>query len=277
MKKINYPCVLTIAGTDPSGGAGIQADIKAISATGCYAASVITALVAQNTQGVQAIQEVPADFVTQQLNSVFSDLNISAVKIGMLHNQQVIEAISASLEKFKPNNIVLDPVMVAKNGCELLPDHTISFLKERLLPLVNLITPNLFEAEKLLGKKIVTLSDMESAATNIGNTFHVNVLVKGGHLQDKQAADVLYSHKDHRLTWFQADRINTNNTHGTGCTLSSSIASYLAQDYSLHEAVQLAKHYLTKAIQFGSELQIGKGRGPVHHFYFLGGNKNDIQ
>lgn len=269
MKKINYPCVLTIAGTDPSGGAGIQADIKTISATGCYAASVITALVAQNTQGVQAIQEIPANFVMQQIDSVFSDLDISAVKIGMLHNKKNIEAVASALEKLKPKNIILDPVMVAKNGCELLPSNIINFIKERLLPLVNLITPNIFEAEKIVGEKIKTLHEMESAAERIGNTFNINVLLKGGHLNTTKSSDVLYSKEDFNHYWFHEERINTKNTHGTGCTLSSAIASYLAQGCTLHNAIYLSKKYLTKAIESGSTFQIGRGCGPVNHFYFL--------
>ncbi|HVE44056.1 MAG TPA: bifunctional hydroxymethylpyrimidine kinase/phosphomethylpyrimidine kinase [Gammaproteobacteria bacterium] len=273
MKQINYPCVLTIAGTDPSGGAGIQADIKTISATGCYAASVITALVAQNTQGVQAIQEVPAAFVMQQINSVFSDLDISAVKIGMLHNKKIIETVSSALEKLKPKNIVLDPVMVAKNGCKLLPSNIIHFIRERLFPLVNLITPNLFEAEKILGEKIETLPEMESAAEKIGNTFNVNVLLKGGHLNTTQSSDVLYSKKDLTHYWFHEERINTKNTHGTGCTLSSAIASYLAQGCTLQHAIHISKKYLTKAIESGRNFQIGRGCGPVNHFYLLTGDE----
>jgi hydroxymethylpyrimidine/phosphomethylpyrimidine kinase len=276
MKKIHYPCVLTIAGTDPSGGAGIQADIKAISAMGCYAASVVTALVAQNTQGVQAIQEIPADFVTQQLDSVFNDLTISAVKIGMLHDTKIIEVISSVLRKIKPKNIVLDPVMVAKNGCDLLKPGIIHFLKEELFPLVNLITPNLFEAEKIAMKKIKTFSEMELTAEEIGKTFNVNVLLKGGHLNTNQSSDVLYSKEDNTHHWFHAERINTIHTHGTGCTLSSTIASRLAKGDTLQNAIHNAKHYLTQAIQHGSTLHIGKGRGPVHHFYFLEEFENAI-
>lgn len=276
MKQINYPCVLTIAGTDPSGGAGIQADIKTISATGCYAASVITALVAQNTQGVQAIQAVPADFVMQQIDSVFSDLDISAVKIGMLHNKNIIETVSSALEKFKPKNIVLDPVMVAKNGCELLPANTIHFIQERLFPLVNLITPNLLEAEKILGEKIETFSDMERAAEKIGNSFNINVLLKGGHMNSTQSSDVLYSKNDFSHYWFHEERINTKNTHGTGCTLSSAIASYLAKGCTLQNAIHIAKKYLTKAIESGRNFQIGRGCGPVNHFYFLTGDEKYV-
>jgi hydroxymethylpyrimidine/phosphomethylpyrimidine kinase len=269
MKQVNLPIVVSIAGTDPTGGAGIQADIKAISATGSYAASVITALLAQNTQGVQAIQAVPPMFVSQQIDSVFNDLTVAAVKIGMLHDKEIIEAVAAGLEKFKPTRIVLDPVMVAKNGCPLLNLDVIDFLKTRLFPLVTLITPNLFEAEKISDQSIKTISDMQAAAITLGEQFNVNVLIKGGHLEGSEANDVLYLTADKTCHWFQANRIDTRHTHGTGCSLSSAIASYLAQDYSLQDAVQTAKNYLTKAIESGSQLKIGKGRGPVDHFYFL--------
>lgn len=265
----HYPCVVTIAGTDPSGGAGIQADIKAISATGSYAASVITALVAQNTQGVQAIQAVPAEFVTQQMNSVFDDLTVDAVKIGMLHNEEMIETVARGLEKFKPSYTVLDPVMVAKNGSPLLDLSTVTFLKKRLFPLVTLITPNLFEAEKIMEQPIQTTDAMESAAITLGKEFNINVLIKGGHLDAPRAGDVLYSAKNKSCEWFFVDRVTTRNTHGTGCTLSSAIASYLAQNHSLKESIQLAKKYLTRAIQSGSQFKIGKGFGPVDHFYYL--------
>jgi len=267
MQETHYPCVLTIAGTDPSGGAGIQADIKAISATGSYAASVITALVAQNTQGVQAIQEVPAEFVKQQLDSVLSDLNIQAVKIGMLHHEKIIDIIASLLKKSKLKNIVLDPVMVAKNGCELLPADKVAYLKNNLLSLVDLVTPNIFEAEKILGEKITHLTEMEAAAEKIGSHYGVKVLLKGGHLDSEQAVDVFYDPAHAQPVWFIAKRIVTRNTHGTGCTLSSAIASYLAQGYVLPEAIEKAKQYMTAAIDSGSRLHIGHGCGPVNHFY----------
>lgn len=274
MKK--YACVLTIAGTDPSGGAGIQADIKAITATGGYAASVITALVAQNTQGVQAIQEVPPAFITQQLDSVFHDLDIKAVKIGMLHNANVIETVASAIEKYQAKHIVLDPVMVAKNGCELLLPKTVHFLKERLFPLVDLITPNLFEAEKIIEEKIDSPEKMEIAAKKIGEIFNINVLLKGGHLASSQSSDVIYLKENNKSHWFHAERISTKNTHGTGCSLSSAIASFLAQDYSIDNAIHAAKQYLTNAIQSASTLQIGRGCGPIDHFYFLADLKNDL-
>ena len=267
MRKSSPPCVVTIAGTDPSGGAGIQADIKAISATGSYAASIVTALVAQNTCGVQSILDIPPSFVTQQIDSVFSDLDIRAVKIGMLHNEKIIDVVARAMSQLKPKHVVFDPVMVAKNGCSLLDPSTIDFLKQRLMPHVTLITPNLHEAERLLGNSITTLPEMALAASTLGKQFNIDVLVKGGHLNEAQSSDVLYCHTNEKEHWFHANRIDTKNTHGTGCTLSSAIASYLAQEYALSDAVDAAKQYLTNAIQSGSKLTIGHGHGPVDHFY----------
>lgn len=270
MKRTKIACVVAIAGTDPSGGAGIQADMKAISATGGYAATIITALVAQNTQGVQAIQQVYADFVRQQMDSVFSDLDVQAVKIGMLHDARIIEVVASELLKLNLQHVVFDPVMVAKDGSVLLDLSTIELLKQKILPIVSLITPNLFEAEHLLGSPIESLSDMEFAARSIGQEFNINVLVKGGHLNGEQSSDVLYITQQDTCQWFHAERTHTNNTHGTGCSLSSAIASYLAQGYTLVRSIDKAKEYLTLAIQSGANRQIGRGNGPVDHFYFLG-------
>ncbi|MDP3560237.1 MAG: bifunctional hydroxymethylpyrimidine kinase/phosphomethylpyrimidine kinase [Legionellaceae bacterium] len=269
MKNSQLACVVSIAGTDPSGGAGIQADIKAISATGAYAASVITALVAQNTQGVQAIQEIPADFVRQQMHSVFSDLDVQAVKIGMLHDARIIEVIADEIAQLKPAHVVFDPVMVAKDGSVLLDLDTISLLKQRLLSTISLITPNLFEAEHLLGARIASLSDMEAAAKRIGEHFKIHVLIKGGHLDGKQSSDILYNCHTQESHWLHAERVSTKNTHGTGCSLSAAIASYLAQGFSLYESINSAKQYLTQAIQSGATQHIGQGCGPIDHFYFL--------
>ncbi|RUR02359.1 bifunctional hydroxymethylpyrimidine kinase/phosphomethylpyrimidine kinase [Legionella septentrionalis] len=263
------PCVLTVAGTDPSGGAGIQADIKAISATGSYAASVITALVAQNTQGVQAIQEVPTAFIAQQLDAVFQDLHIKAVKIGMLHDHEVMHVVAQSLQTHHPEYVILDPVMVAKNGCALLKEEAVSYLKEQLIPAATLITPNISEAEKILDMCIESSADMIHAARSIAEEYQVNVLLKGGHLNAPEASDVLWVTADNTSHWFHAPRIHTKNTHGTGCSLSAAIASFLAQGKDLLTAVQLAKKYLFHAIVAGSNQQIGKGHGPVDHFYFL--------
>jgi hydroxymethylpyrimidine/phosphomethylpyrimidine kinase len=269
MKPSNLACILSIAGTDPSGGAGISADIKAISATGGYAAAVITALVAQNTQGVRAIQKVSADFIQEQLHCVFNDLTIQAVKIGMLHDERVIQVIQSTLQKFRPDNIVLDPVMVAKDGSLLLEQKAILILKEKLLSLTHLITPNLFEAEHLLGKSIRSLPEMRDAAIAMGQAFRVNVLIKGGHLDAKESPDVLYNLKEDTCHWFYAERVATSNTHGTGCSLSAAIASYLAQGSSLLDAINSAKCYISHAIESGKQYCIGKGNGPIDHFYFL--------
>ena len=261
----NLPIILSIAGTDPSGGAGIQADIKAISATGGYAASVVTALVAQNTCGVQAIHNIPVTFITQQLESVFSDLAIKAVKIGMLHDDEVMQAVVAILQKYQPQYVILDPVMIAKNGCNLLEPTSINYLKNNVLQHATLITPNIPEAEKLLD---TTITDLEVAAKTIAHRWNTNVLLKGGHQLSEKSNDVLFMPKENTTTWFYADRIHTKNTHGTGCSLSSAIASYLAQTNSIPEAVKQAKNYLTQAIHSGSTQQIGHGCGPIDHFYF---------
>lgn len=259
--------VLSIAGSDSSGGAGIQADIKAISATGSYAASVITALTAQNTEGVQAIESVSPQFVTQQIDAVCTDLNIQAIKIGMLHTDEIIKRVADALLKYKPPYVVLDPVMVSKNGSALLEDSLINSLKINLFPHVNLLTPNVLEAEKILGQSIQTMDDMENAARLIANEYQVNVLVKGGHLNSPTVQDVLCEAGE--LTYFELPRIETKNTHGTGCTLSAAIASYLAQGKTLKDAVFCAKQYLFEAIVSGSEQSLGRGHGPVHHFYFI--------
>ena len=269
MNTTSPACVVTMAGTDPSGGAGIQADIKSISATGSYAASIITALVAQNTCGVQAIQEVPAEFIRQQIDAVFSDLTVDAVKIGMLHKQENMDVIATALSELRIKHVVFDPVMVAKNGSPLLDPLLINYLKERLFPYCTLITPNQPEAEALLNASIKTLPDMAEAAESLGEKYCFNVLIKGGHLHQESASDVLYMHSTKKHQWFHAERIHTKNTHGTGCTLSSAIASYLAQGYALNQAIEQAKHYLTRAIQAASTQQIGQGFGPVDHFYFL--------
>lgn len=270
MTEKNYNCVLTIAGSDCSGGAGIQADIKAISATGSYAASVITALTAQNTQGVHSILEINKNFVQEQLTAVFSDINVNAVKIGMIANQEIMQVVADTLQKYKPQHVVLDPVMIAKNGSELLKPQAITALKEILFAHATLITPNIPEAEALLKRKIHESAEMEAAAKELSALFNINVLIKGGHHIGNNAADILYHLKASKCYWFDAKRINTKNTHGTGCTLSSAIASYLAQGHTLRDAIQNAKTYLTNAIMTGANLKLGHGFGPVNHFYFLG-------
>lgn len=264
-----HPCVLSIAGSDSSAGAGVQADIKTISATGAYAACAITALTAQNTLGVQSVYPIPAGVLRQQIESVLADLNIQAVKIGMLFNKENIDIVSFILNRYKLKNIVLDPVMVAKGGCNLLELEAIEQLKKNLISLSTLITPNLYEAEKLLGGEIKNKKQMALAAKTIGEQYKVNVLIKGGHAHLKNAADVLYLSQDASSHWYEASRVPTRNTHGTGCTLSAAIASYLAQAYPLYEAISMAKCYLTKAMEAGTHFEIGHGIGPLDHFHFL--------
>ncbi len=261
------PIVLTIAGSDSGGGAGIQADIKAISATGSYACSVITAITAQNTLGVSAIFPIPLEHVAKQLDAVFSDLNVVAVKVGMLADSDIINVVTNKIKQYQPTFLVVDPVMVTRNGDLLLQPSAIATLKSALLPMANIITPNLPEAALLVGCEIpqneAQMTQMVSALRQLNE--HA-ILLKGGYLtQDENSNDLLILPKQvHHLN---AKRINTGNTHGTGCTLSSAIASYLAQGHALLPAVQRAKKYITKAISHADELQIGNGHGPVNHFF----------
>ncbi|MDP2516742.1 bifunctional hydroxymethylpyrimidine kinase/phosphomethylpyrimidine kinase [Photobacterium damselae subsp. piscicida] len=267
------PITLTIAGSDSGGGAGIQADIKAISATGGYACSVITALTAQNTQGVHGIYSIPANFVAEQLDAVFQDLDVKAVKIGMLSDSNIISIIAHKLRQYQPKYLVVDPVMVATSGDLLLEHNAISTLKEQLLPLADVITPNLPEAAALLDcAQPKTEEDMEAMIEQLRQLGAHSVLLKGGHLDNTtNSTDLLIL--PHDVLRFTTPRIDTQNTHGTGCTLSAAIASYLAQGYSLTEAVKAAKHYISNAIAHADELQIGLGHGPVHHFFNLANNK----
>lgn len=267
MKKL--PCVLVIAGTDPSAGAGIQADLKAISATGAYAATVISALVSQNTQGVQAIETIKAKFFLQQIESVLNDINIAAIKIGMLFTKKNITTVAKVLSQNQISNVVLDPVFIAKNGSPLLKLDLVKKLSDSLFAKCTLITPNIFEAEQLLGKKIKSKNEQESCGIYLGNKFKTNFLIKGGHLEDGDASDFLFLCAEQKGFWFSEPRIKTKNTHGTGCSLSSAIASYLAQDYSIIDAVEKAKNYVSHAIRAGSDLSIGKGQGPIDHFWRL--------
>lgn len=265
----NYPCVLTIAGSDSSGGAGIQADIKAISMTGSYAASIITAITAQNTLGVQGVMAIPKEMVLQQLDSVLSDLDIKAIKIGMLFNEDIINVVCDSISRYKIKNIVLDPVMMAKSEDVLLESVALSCLQTRLFPLCDLITPNKMEAERLLGREISDIANMQQAAQDLSVRYQTNVLVKGGHMQGVNATDILYVLAEAKFIPFTSHFINSKNTHGTGCTLSAAIASYLAQDYKLEEAISHAKNYVSNAIKASQNQNIGKGSGPVDHFYKL--------
>lgn len=257
---------LTIAGTDPSGGAGVQADIKTMTANGVYAMSAITALVAQNTTGVQGIVEMTPDFLALQLDSVFTDIRPDAVKTGMVASIGLIEVIAQKLQEYHAENIVVDPVMVTTSGSRLISDDAIGALKERLLPLATVLTPNIPEAEVLSGMAIRTPDDMVAAARAISEQYHCAVLCKGGH-QLNDANDLLW--RDGTAKWFNGKRIDNPNTHGTGCTLSSAIASNLAKGYDLDTSVQKAKNYISGAL--GAMLDLGRGRGPMNHAYAIDG------
>ena len=263
------PIVLTIAGSDSGGGAGIQADIKSISATGSFACSAITAITSQNTLGVSAIFPIPLEHVESQLDAVFRDIKVSAVKIGMLADTDIIQVVAKKLRQYQPKFIVLDPVMIATSGDLLLQESAINTLKSTLFPLVDIITPNLPEAAALTGLPIPqSESDMLAMTSALRALDARSVLLKGGHLEHQaESLDLLIS--ANTVTRLCAPRINTKNTHGTGCTLSSAIASYLAQEKSLEDAVSLAKNYISQAITQADELAIGQGHGPVNHFFAL--------
>ena len=257
---------VTIAGSDSSGGAGIQADLKTFSALGVYGASVITALTAQNTQGVTGIHDVPAHFIAAQIDAVFSDLKVNAVKIGMLSVPVAIAAVAAGLDRWQQTHVVLDPVMVATSGDRLLAPAAIEVLKRDLIPRAMLITPNLHEAAALLDAPVATTEDeMRAQAERLLGIGAKAVLIKGGHAKSPDATDLLVTPSAAaRLT---AEKVDTANTHGTGCTLSAAIAAGLAKGQRLSEAVTDAKTYVTAAIAAADELAIGKGHGPTHHFH----------
>lgn len=255
---------LTIAGSDSSGGAGIQADLKTMTVNGVYAMSVITALTAQNTQGVTGILDVSPEFINEQMDAVFTDIYPDAIKIGMVSSPEIVEAIARSLEKFQAKNIVLDPVMVATSGAKLLKEEAMDSLINRLIPLADVITPNIPEGEILSGMEIKSEDDMQKAAELIGDKYDCAVLLKGGH-SINDANDLLY--RDGKFRWFRSERIDNKNTHGTGCTLSSAIAANLSKGIDLDEAILKAKNYLTEALRAG--LDLGKGSGPLMHNYGL--------
>ena len=264
--KTPYQSVLTIAGSDSGGCAGIQADIKSISACGAYAASVITATTAQNTQGVLDIHPIPVSHIEKQLDAVFKDINFGAIKIGMLHSCEVIHTIASKLSEYKATNIVIDPVMVATSGDKLITNGAINCLKQ-LLPQASLITPNSKEAEILIGHTI-DYHNSEATAKEIGMQFKTSVLLKGGHLEDTtdDMFDVLYQYTNDKIVVIKNPRIHTNNTHGTGCSLSSSIAAFLSKGYDLENAVKKACQYINHAIDNGKDKILGKGNGPINHF-----------
>ena len=264
VKEDNMKTALTIAGSDSSGGAGIQADIKTMTTLGVYAMSVITALTAQNTTGVIGIEEVNDEFVGKQLDAVFADIRPDAVKIGMVSDSKIIDIISSKLLEFKADNIVVDPVMVSTSGVRLINEEAIETLKKKLLPIAKVVTPNIPEAEILSGMEIKNEDDMLNVAKAISETYNCNVLLKGGH-SINDANDLLYMNG--KSKWFMGERVNNPNTHGTGCTLSSAIASGLAKGESLEIAVEHAKEYITNCLNAG--LDLGKGSGPLCHNYML--------
>lgn len=262
-----YPIVLSIAGSDCSGGAGIQADLKTISALGAYAATAITAITVQNTTGVRAIHSVPSEFVRGQIEAVMEDLKPDAIKIGMINDVTIVRVITEILLKYKGCPVVFDPVMVSTSGSKLIEDDAIEVIKKELFPLVQLITPNLNEAEVLTGHPIQILQEMKIAASELLQYGSSAVLVKGGHLKGDKMYDVLQIAREKEPYLFTSDKIESKNTHGTGCTLSSSIATFLALGMELPRAVEKAKKYVHQAIFAGKNIQIGHGNGPVNHTY----------
>lgn len=270
-----YPRVLTIAGSDSGGGAGIQADIKAISATGSYAASAITAITVQNTLGVSAVHNVPVEIIKGQISVVLSDIGADAVKIGMLSTAELVRAVRDSLVEAGVTNIVLDPVMVATSGDRLIDEDAVEVLASELAPHARVLTPNIPEAEILAGEKINSQEDLPAVARRLSGIISarggrkVSVLMKAGHLDDDELVDYFYNAEEDHVVELRSKRIFSRNTHGTGCTLSSAFASYLAQGYGLDEAAMKAKEYISKAIESGAEYTIGHGHGPVDHFWKL--------
>lgn len=262
-----YKRVLSIAGSDPSGGAGIQADLKAFSACGCYGATAIVAVVDENTVGVTGVHPIPVPFVAGQIKSVLDDIGADAIKIGMLHSSELICTVKETLSQYRVANIVLDPVMVATSGDKLLQDEAIQTLKNELIPFVRVITPNIPEAEILLGTEIKKQEDLPLVVKDLSFGRSVSVLLKAGHLTDDELVDVFYNAETDEVMRLSSKRINTQNTHGTGCTFSSAIAAFLAHDLSLDDAIMKAKEYMNQAILFGAKYKIGKGHGPVHHFF----------
>ena len=257
--------ILTIAGSDSGGGAGIQADIKAISANGGYAMSAITSVTAQNTVAVTDAFDLPIPLIEAQLDAVFTDFDVTSVKTGMLSSSAIVETVANKLQEYTPSAIVVDPVMISKSKFPLLKEEAIDSLKQRLIPLATVITPNIYEAELLAQQDIHTTKEAKQAAETIAGLGCHAVLVKGGHLEEEKATDVLYCSGEWSL--FEAERVNTKNTHGTGCTYYAAIATHLAIGKDLIEAIRAAKTYITEAIQHS--LEIGNGHGPTNHFYFL--------
>jgi len=256
---------LTIAGSDSGGGAGIQADLKTFSANGVYGMSVITAVTAQNTTGVQGYVDIPLEYIEKQIDSVFSDIRPDAVKTGMLSNADTVELVAKKLYEYKVENLIVDPVMVAKGGAPLLDDDAVMNMVNMIFPQAKIITPNIPEAEFITGKKIVSSSDMQEICLILSDLGAKNVLLKGGHMGTEQANDLLFDGDE--FYTFTTQRIDTKNTHGTGCTLASAICANIASGFSVYGAVAAAKEYLQGAIENADKMNIGSGHGPVHHFH----------
>jgi hydroxymethylpyrimidine/phosphomethylpyrimidine kinase len=269
MTRLTPPIALTIAGSDPSGGAGIQADLKTFTALGVYGASVITALTAQNTRGVTGVHKVPADFIIAQFDAVTSDLAIAAVKTGMLGDVETVMTVARLLRAKKPSHLVVDPVMVATSGDRLLDENAISAVRMHLIPLASIITPNIPEAAALLDQPVATTeNEMASQAQALLKLGCGAVLIKGGHGTGPDAADILVTAD--QVSWLRRPRIETQNTHGTGCTLAAAITAHLAQGQSLTAAVQAAKGFVWEAMQSAVSHKIGAGHGPVDHLFKIG-------
>ena len=260
-----YYRVLSIAGSDSGGGAGIQADIKTISAMGCYATSAITAITVQNTLGVQAVHPVPVDILESQIDAVLSDIGTDAIKIGMLHSAEAANIVANMIAKYRINNVVLDPVMVSTSGHRLVEENAIEVIQNRLMSLSRVITPNIPEAEILAGCKIEGEKDFEKVARLLSHHSGVSVLLKAGHLDGKYLVDYFYNAEDNTITKLPSKRVETPNTHGTGCTLSSALAAAIARGEDLTTATLSAKRYIEQAIISGAEYTIGNGYGPVNH------------
>lgn len=266
MKHFSYASVLTIAGSDSGGGAGIQADIKTMSALGCYATSAITAITVQNTLGVTGIHAVPPAIVQGQITAVMDDIQPRAIKVGMVHSPELAEMLAAVLPAYAAAPVVLDPVMISTSGHRLIEEETIALLQNRLFPLAALITPNLDEAAVLCNHALHNLDDMKQAAATLLQMGSKAVLVKGGHLKADKVYDV-YQEAGGPAIVLESAWLPGNNVHGTGCTLSAAIAAYLALGNTMQQAVQLAKTYISRAIEAGSDVVTGKGNGPLNHFF----------
>ena len=266
MKRYKYPVVLSIAGSDSGGGAGIQADLKVMSALGCFGTTAITAVTVQNTLGVQGIHPVPVNIVTAQIKAVMDDLQPSAIKIGMVHSSELASSIAETLKSYPEIPVIFDPVMVATSGDRLIEADTVETFKQKLLPLAGLITPNLDEAALLAGMEICSIKDMKTAAIRIMRYGCKAILIKGGHLKGPNLFD-FYMHHGGEEHLFGSSCIETQNTHGTGCSLSSAIAAHIALGHELVTAISKSKDYIHQAIEQGKDVRIGAGQGPLNHFF----------